>query len=200
MTGAAVVLLAGLSSGCLVEIDGWPIPAPPSTRRGARPRASRAARARPVRSTCSSTSHDDRSSSGSACPCGSPARSPATRRETSTWTSARAARTETVERHVRAGGPREGGPGHPRRGGGGRRRPGARLATVAAWWRHGPMSREWKGRPSPAPTGTSWHRLAAGDREALAPLMERHYRRLYRIALSYLRNPDDALDACRRRS
>jgi RNA polymerase sigma-70 factor (ECF subfamily) len=38
-------------------------------------------------------------------------------------------------------------------------------------------------------------RLAAGDREALAPLMERHYQRLYRIALSYLRHPDDALDA-----
>jgi len=38
-------------------------------------------------------------------------------------------------------------------------------------------------------------RLAAGDREALAPLMERHYRRVYRIALSYLRHPDDALDA-----
>jgi RNA polymerase sigma-70 factor (ECF subfamily) len=37
-------------------------------------------------------------------------------------------------------------------------------------------------------------RLAAGDREALAPLMGRHYRRLYRIALSYLRQPDDALD------
>jgi RNA polymerase sigma-70 factor (ECF subfamily) len=37
-------------------------------------------------------------------------------------------------------------------------------------------------------------RLAAGDREALAPLMERHYRRLYRIALSYLRQRDDALD------
>ena len=37
-------------------------------------------------------------------------------------------------------------------------------------------------------------RLAAGDREALAPLMERHYRRLYRIALGYLRQPDDALD------
>ena len=37
-------------------------------------------------------------------------------------------------------------------------------------------------------------RLSAGDREALAPLMERHYRRLYRLALSYLRNPDDALD------
>lgn len=37
-------------------------------------------------------------------------------------------------------------------------------------------------------------RLAAGDREALAPLMERHYQRLYRIALSYLRHPDDALD------
>ena len=32
-------------------------------------------------------------------------------------------------------------------------------------------------------------RLAVGDREALAPLMERHYRRLYRLALSYLRNP-----------
>jgi RNA polymerase sigma factor (sigma-70 family) len=37
-------------------------------------------------------------------------------------------------------------------------------------------------------------RLAAGDREALAPLMERHHRRLYRIALAYLRNADDALD------
>jgi len=37
-------------------------------------------------------------------------------------------------------------------------------------------------------------RLASGDREALAPLMGRHYRRLYRIALSYLRQPDDALD------
>jgi RNA polymerase sigma factor (sigma-70 family) len=37
-------------------------------------------------------------------------------------------------------------------------------------------------------------RLAAGDREALAPLMERHYPRLYRLALSYVRNPDDALD------
>jgi RNA polymerase sigma-70 factor (ECF subfamily) len=37
-------------------------------------------------------------------------------------------------------------------------------------------------------------RLAAGDREALAPLMERHHRRLYRIALGYLRHPDDALE------
>ena len=37
-------------------------------------------------------------------------------------------------------------------------------------------------------------RLAAGDREALVPLMERHYTRLYRLALSYLRNPEDALD------
>src|ERR1043165_5703571 len=37
-------------------------------------------------------------------------------------------------------------------------------------------------------------RLAAGDREALEPLMERHYQRLYRIALAYLRRPDDALD------
>jgi RNA polymerase sigma-70 factor (ECF subfamily) len=37
-------------------------------------------------------------------------------------------------------------------------------------------------------------RLAAGDREALAPLMERHATRLYRISLSYLRDPEDALD------
>jgi RNA polymerase sigma-70 factor (ECF subfamily) len=37
-------------------------------------------------------------------------------------------------------------------------------------------------------------RLAAGDRDALAPLMERHSRRVYRIALAYLRRPDDALD------
>jgi RNA polymerase sigma-70 factor (ECF subfamily) len=38
-------------------------------------------------------------------------------------------------------------------------------------------------------------RLARGDRDALAPLMERHYRRVYRIALAYLRSPEDALDA-----
>lgn len=37
-------------------------------------------------------------------------------------------------------------------------------------------------------------RLARGDREALAPLMERHHARIYRIALSYLRDADDALD------
>jgi len=37
-------------------------------------------------------------------------------------------------------------------------------------------------------------RLAAGDRDALAPLVERHYRRLYRIALGYLRQNEDALD------
>lgn len=37
-------------------------------------------------------------------------------------------------------------------------------------------------------------RLARGDREALGPLMERHHRRVYRIALAYLRNVDDALD------
>jgi len=36
--------------------------------------------------------------------------------------------------------------------------------------------------------------LASGDRDALAILMERHYRRIYRVALSYLRDPDDALD------
>src|SRR5262245_11878595 len=38
-------------------------------------------------------------------------------------------------------------------------------------------------------------RLARGEREALAPLVERHQRRLYRIALSYLRDADEALDA-----
>ncbi len=38
-------------------------------------------------------------------------------------------------------------------------------------------------------------RLAAGDRDALDPLMDRHHRRLYRIALGYLRDPDLALDA-----
>jgi RNA polymerase sigma factor (sigma-70 family) len=37
-------------------------------------------------------------------------------------------------------------------------------------------------------------RLAAGDREALEPLMARHYKRVYRIGLGYLRNPEDALD------
>lgn len=37
-------------------------------------------------------------------------------------------------------------------------------------------------------------RLAAGDREAMEPLMGRHYRRVYRIALGYLRNPEDATD------
>jgi RNA polymerase sigma-70 factor (ECF subfamily) len=37
-------------------------------------------------------------------------------------------------------------------------------------------------------------RLARGDRDALGPLMERHYPRLFRIALSYLRQRDDALD------
>lgn len=38
-------------------------------------------------------------------------------------------------------------------------------------------------------------RLGRGDRDALGPLMERHHRRLFRIALSYLRDPDEAMDA-----
>ena len=38
-------------------------------------------------------------------------------------------------------------------------------------------------------------RLASGDAEALAPLMERHHLRIYRIALSYLRDRDEAQDA-----
>jgi RNA polymerase sigma-70 factor (ECF subfamily) len=37
--------------------------------------------------------------------------------------------------------------------------------------------------------------LSRGEREALGPLMERHSRRLYRIALSYLRDADEAMDA-----
>jgi RNA polymerase sigma-70 factor (ECF subfamily) len=37
-------------------------------------------------------------------------------------------------------------------------------------------------------------RLAAGEKDALTPLVERHYRRLYRIALGYLREREDALD------
>ena len=37
-------------------------------------------------------------------------------------------------------------------------------------------------------------RLARGDRAALTPLVERHYQRLYRIALGYLRQREDALD------
>jgi RNA polymerase sigma-70 factor (ECF subfamily) len=37
-------------------------------------------------------------------------------------------------------------------------------------------------------------RLSRGDRDALTPLVERHYRRLYRIALGYLRQREDALD------
>jgi RNA polymerase sigma factor (sigma-70 family) len=37
-------------------------------------------------------------------------------------------------------------------------------------------------------------RLAGGDRDALEPLMERHHRRLYRIAMGYLRDADLALD------
>lgn len=37
-------------------------------------------------------------------------------------------------------------------------------------------------------------RLARGEREALDGLMQRHYARVYRIALGYLRQPDDALD------
>jgi RNA polymerase sigma-70 factor (ECF subfamily) len=38
-------------------------------------------------------------------------------------------------------------------------------------------------------------RLKAGDRQALDTLMERHYVRLYRVLLGYLRDADDALDA-----
>lgn len=59
-----------------------------------------------------------------------------------------------------------------------------------------PGAPEGAGEQSPAEADRAcMRRLAAGDGEALAPLMERHYRRLYRVALAYLRNPDDALEA-----
>jgi RNA polymerase sigma-70 factor (ECF subfamily) len=44
------------------------------------------------------------------------------------------------------------------------------------------------------PDGVLMARLARGEREALGPLMARYQRRLYRLALGYLRNADDALD------
>lgn len=47
----------------------------------------------------------------------------------------------------------------------------------------------------PVPDKELMLRLAQGEREALSPLMERHAQRVYRIALSYLRNPDEAQDA-----
>ena len=46
-----------------------------------------------------------------------------------------------------------------------------------------------------ASDGELLQRLARGDRDALAPLVERHQRRLFRIAVAYLRDPDEALDA-----
>jgi RNA polymerase sigma-70 factor (ECF subfamily) len=36
--------------------------------------------------------------------------------------------------------------------------------------------------------------LAGGDRDALSALMSRHHRRVYRLALSYLRDPEEALE------
>ncbi len=52
-----------------------------------------------------------------------------------------------------------------------------------------------RGQPvAEAPDRALMARLAVGDREALGLLMERHQRRLYRLALAYLRNPEDALD------
>jgi RNA polymerase sigma-70 factor (ECF subfamily) len=43
--------------------------------------------------------------------------------------------------------------------------------------------------------GELMERLARGERDALASLIERHQRRIYRICLSYLRDADEALDA-----
>jgi RNA polymerase sigma factor (sigma-70 family) len=37
-------------------------------------------------------------------------------------------------------------------------------------------------------------RIAAGGQEALAELMRRHHQRMYRLALAYLRDPDDAVE------
>jgi RNA polymerase sigma factor (sigma-70 family) len=50
------------------------------------------------------------------------------------------------------------------------------------------------GRSVEPSDGDLLRKVVAGDRDALAPLMERHHQRLYRIALGYLRNADDALD------
>jgi RNA polymerase sigma-70 factor (ECF subfamily) len=36
--------------------------------------------------------------------------------------------------------------------------------------------------------------LARGEREALVPLMERHYQRLFRVALAYVRTEEEALE------
>lgn len=37
-------------------------------------------------------------------------------------------------------------------------------------------------------------RMAGGDQEALSELMRRHHHRVYRLALAYLRDPDDAME------
>jgi RNA polymerase sigma-70 factor, ECF subfamily len=37
-------------------------------------------------------------------------------------------------------------------------------------------------------------RMALGDQEALSELMRRHHHRVYRLALAYLRDPDDAVE------
>ena len=50
------------------------------------------------------------------------------------------------------------------------------------------------GRSVEPSDGDLLRKVAAGDRDSLAPLMERHHQRLYRIALGYVRNADDALD------
>ena len=54
------------------------------------------------------------------------------------------------------------------------------------------QQRELRMEPS---DGDLLRRVGKGERDALAPLVERHYRRLYRIVLSYVRDPDEALDA-----
>lgn len=37
-------------------------------------------------------------------------------------------------------------------------------------------------------------RMAGGDQESLSELMRRHHQRLFRIAIGYVRDPDDALE------
>lgn len=77
----------------------------------------------------------------------------------------------------------------------------ARLADRDGWWvpwsnEPARVQRGIRGMQPRRETDDSevMARLAAGEREALEPLMQRHYRRLYRIALAYVRQPDDALD------
>jgi RNA polymerase sigma-70 factor (ECF subfamily) len=42
--------------------------------------------------------------------------------------------------------------------------------------------------------GALMARMAAGDQDALSELMRRHHQRVFRLALAYLRDPDEAME------